>query len=549
MEKVLLVESDYDNKYPPIGLMKLATYHRNKGDYVEFYKGKAPYATISKADRIYITTLFTFYFSETVSTIQHYLNYASKDIVYVGGILATLMPDQLISATGVKHLVTGQLTNSNLIGYDDNTNIDILPLDYDILDDVSYQYGAEENFFAYATRGCPRKCDFCGVKTLEPHFMTTNHLIDQITYVRDKFGDKRHIMLMDNNILCSPQLPQICNDLVELGFKKDCKSYIPENPAVLFFNKIARRSQRNNATWLIVDDFIKYLEGFIKRIKKAENKELLSSIVAQCKTNENPVTILLAHQEAIVHIVEKYRSKKPLQRYVDFNQGIDARLLSEERMAVLSTLPLRPFRLAYDSIDMTEDYIRAFETAYRHGVRHFSNYMLYNYTDTPEDFWERAHNNVLLYNKYPDISAFSFPMKYAPIDRTDREYIGIHWYKKYLSAMNIILNVTKGVIAKEQDFFERAYGATGEEFREILAMPNEFIKFRDYFEKSGLICAWRLRYRALSDTDKTRLITALSDGIEYTGSDPNILSFYKITKRKAETQTGYIGQFLCDTAC
>lgn len=514
MEKILLVESEYDNKYPPIGLMKIATYHRNKGDFVEFYKGKAPYSTIIKADRIYITTLFTFYFDETVETIRHYLKYTSAELVYIGGILATLMPQELIAATGVKHLLLGQITDSSMLGYDDKVNIDILPLDYDVLDDVSYEYGVDNNFFAYATRGCPRKCEFCGVKTLEPKFMTTNYLTNQITYVRDRFGDKRNIMMMDNNVLCSTQLSQICRDLVALGFEKDKATYVPENPAKLFFAKVCRRMQSNNATWLVVDRFIKYLNEFIKRIKKVEIKEQLSDLMLQCEESKEPLKVLLDNQEFIEQTVEKYRAKKPLQRYVDFNQGIDARLLTDDKMALLSVLPLRPFRLAYDSIETTEEYYRAFETAYRHGVRHFSNYMLYNFTDTPEDFWERAHNNVILYNKYPDISAFSFPMKYAPIDRTNREYVGQHWQKKHLSAMNVILNVTKGVIAKEQDFFERAYGATCVEFREILSMPNEFIKYRDFFDQNGLINAWRSRFRALSDTDKESLLQSLSEGTE-----------------------------------
>ena len=38
--KVLLLEPNYSNKYPPIGLMKIATYYRNLGNWdVVFYKG------------------------------------------------------------------------------------------------------------------------------------------------------------------------------------------------------------------------------------------------------------------------------------------------------------------------------------------------------------------------------------------------------------------------------------------------------------------------------------------------------------------------------
>ena len=39
MRNILLIEPNYKNKYPPIGLMKLATYHRMLGDNVRFYKG------------------------------------------------------------------------------------------------------------------------------------------------------------------------------------------------------------------------------------------------------------------------------------------------------------------------------------------------------------------------------------------------------------------------------------------------------------------------------------------------------------------------------
>ena len=37
--RVLLVEPNYKNKYPPMGLMKISTYHKTLGDEVRFVKG------------------------------------------------------------------------------------------------------------------------------------------------------------------------------------------------------------------------------------------------------------------------------------------------------------------------------------------------------------------------------------------------------------------------------------------------------------------------------------------------------------------------------
>lgn len=542
MERILLVEPDYNNKYPPIGLMKIATYHKGKGDYVEFYKGKAPFQLISKMDRVYITSIFTFFFDITVDTILHYLNYIDKDNVYIGGIAVTLMKEAFKKKTGVENILTGQLVDSNMLGYEDHVNIDILPLDYDILDDIEYDYGVTDNFFAYTTRGCPRKCQFCAVKTLEPNFEETNNIINQITYVRNNFGDKRNLMLMDNNIFFSEKLEEICSDLLALGFVKNQPTYIPENPATLFYKKIERRIKDGYSTWIIVDRFILFFEKFINRIKKVDVKNEVDSILSEIKQSDEQLQVLIKYKERIIEIVEKYRTKKPLQRYVDFNQGLDARLITDDKMKLLSQLPLRPFRLAYDNIGMTDTYVKAFRMAYKWGVRYFSNYMLYNFEDTPDDLWQRAYTNIKLYNEFDDIQAFSFPMKYAPIDMTDRSYVGVHWNKKYLSAMNIVLNVTKGVIAKEEDFFLRAYGNNPEEFREILSMPNEFIKFRDFFEKNGLIGAWKNCFRNLDVAEKEALLQKLSG--DENDFENNILEYYKITKRQVETHKVWVEDYV-----
>ena len=548
MEKVLLVEPEYQNKYPPIGLMKISTYHKAKGDHVEFYKGQAPYTTISRMDRVYITSLFTFHFDLTVETVKHYLKYKDKSNVFLGGIAAMLMPGQFQKETGIVNVIGHQLTDSTVLGYDDSENIDVLPLDYDILDDISYEYPAGDNFFVYATRGCHRGCSFCAVKTLEPEFLDTNHLLSQIQYIRQTFDDKRHVLLLDNNVLYSDKLQAIADDLEQLGFVRDTLNYIPPNQFDSLFHKITRRMVSGSATGALQEKLVDYLEKFRKRIKCERVLSEFERVLQLLRADPDALEALHTHTEYLHDIVEKYRQKKPLQRYVDFNQGIDARLLTEETMECISKLPVRPFRLAYDRVEDTETYQRAFRIAYDHGVRHFSDYLLYNFEEKPEELWQRAYNNMRLYNSLPDVSAFSFPMRYAPIDRTDRSYIGRYWNRKYLSAVTMILNVTNGVVAKEEAFFLRAYGATPEEFLVILAMPNQFIKHRTFFEKNNFIQAWEWEYQKLSAPAKAELIDTLS-GIEAPRSSSSelqaVLRFYGITKYQVESGKVRLADIVC----
>ena len=61
-KNILLIEPSYKNKYPPLGLMKIASYHGPEGkkDNITFIKGEDK-SVLNKAwDRIYITTLFSF---------------------------------------------------------------------------------------------------------------------------------------------------------------------------------------------------------------------------------------------------------------------------------------------------------------------------------------------------------------------------------------------------------------------------------------------------------------------------------------------------------
>ena len=180
--RVLLVEPDYKNKYPPMGLMKISTYHKMLGDEVRFVKGVDPNVDATVWDRIYITTLFTFDFSISVETILHYMRLVDDvSSLYVGGIMASLMPENIVEATGIdrSHIFTGLFTDTSVVGDNNDINVDRLPLDYDILEDVNYKYPAGDNYFAYTTRGCPNHCSFCAVPILEPSFHVTNNIVEQ----------------------------------------------------------------------------------------------------------------------------------------------------------------------------------------------------------------------------------------------------------------------------------------------------------------------------------------------------------------------------------
>ena len=141
--RVLLVEPNYKNKYPPMGLMKISTYHKMLGDEVHFVKGYDSALDREVWDRIYVTTLFTFDFAVSVETINHYLGLVDNiDSLFVGGIMASLMPDKIVEATGIdrSHILTGLFTDTSVVGDDNDINIDQLPLDYDILEEISYHY-------------------------------------------------------------------------------------------------------------------------------------------------------------------------------------------------------------------------------------------------------------------------------------------------------------------------------------------------------------------------------------------------------------------------
>lgn len=505
--RVLLVEPNYKDKYPPIGLMKISTYHKMLGDEVRFVKGTKSGVEGEVWDRIYVTTLFTFDFAISVETINHYMRLVDNvDALYVGGIMASLMPDKVIEATGIdrSHILMGLFTDTSVVGDDNDINVDQLPLDYDILEEIEYKYPAGDNYFAYTTRGCPNHCSFCAVPILEPNFQVTNNIIEQINTIDRKYGPKQHLLLLDNNVLNTPNLKALVDDLCAAGFGRGAKYVDPGT-----YNIVMMRYHNGDRADFLDKKMMAYLDSFKKRIKSAEMLETFLQIVIGAEDAENYAEYMLAHETELSPIIEKYRSKASKARYLDFNQGVDGRKINDENMEQLARLAIRPLRIAFDDIKLKETYCAAVRTAYKHGIKEISNYILFNYKDKPEELYERLRINIEL-NRELGIQIFSFPMKYSPIDRTDRDYIGENWTKKSIRAISAILQVTKGVVAAGSDFFYKAFGSSLEDFFEILAMPRELIMFRYHFEENGTTAQWQKLYRELSADQKRDLMQFVS---------------------------------------
>lgn len=182
------------------------------------------------------------------------------------------------------------------------------------------------------------------------------------------------------------------------------------------YNIVMMRYHHGDRGEFLDKKMIAYLDKFKKRIKSPEKLEAFLQIVIEAEETKNYAEYMLEHENELSPIVEKYRSKTPKARYLDFNQGVDGRKISDDNMAQLARLAIKPLRIAFDDIKLKDKYCAAVRTAHRHGIKEISNYILFNYKDEPKDLYERLKANIEL-NRELGIQIFSFPMKYSPIDR------------------------------------------------------------------------------------------------------------------------------------
>jgi len=202
------------------------------------------------------------------------------------------------------------------------------------------------------------------------------------------------------------------------------------------------------------------------------------------------------------------------KRRVDFNQGVDARLLAKNPnlLKKLSTIGISPLRIAFDHLGLRKPYEKSIRDAAHHGITSLSNYMLYNFHDSPDDLYKRLVLNIAL-NEELGIRIWSFPMRYQPVTLKDRSFVGKKWNRYFLRSFQIILQATHGVVSGNPEFFNVAFGSSAEEFHQLLLMPHEFIFNRQYYfcgEGRPVLDEYLANVRCLSNSQRNELVSQLS---------------------------------------
>jgi hypothetical protein len=420
MRNVLLVEPAYRSKFPPLGLMRISTLHKGKGDAVTFARGKVRALRELPWHRVYVSSLFTYDLPRTVDTLEYYRPTVQRpeDLV-VGGIAATLMPEYISSRVRCR-VLPGLLDKPGLLE-PNSPPVDLLVPDYQMLTSVDKSYSPRDAYFCRATKGCVRRCRFCAVPRLEPVFGSRGSIGQEVTSVTARFGPRRDLVLMDNNVLAAVDLPRVVDEICDVGFRSQAA-----------------------------------LDG--------------------------------------------------RKRHVDFNQGIDARLVTPDVAKLLARTCMSPVRLAFDDLSVENAYRKAVQLLAGCGFEQFTNYVMFNFEDDPMSFHHRLRVNVELSRRL-SVRVTSFPMKYVPIDDITRGNVGRHWHWRYLRGIQCILVATHGLVSPNPEFVAASFGETLDEFLEIVSMPDRYIIYRR--EHLRQATEWRKLFRRLSPGSRHRFLDLL----------------------------------------
>jgi hypothetical protein len=182
------IKSRNHSHFLPVGLLKIAQYHKLRGEKVKLIRGLRKIRFCP--DRILITSLFTYWSKQVHEAAQFYHSQFPKADIEIGGVYASLMPEHCKKGSPFATVRRGLYRN----GAAEN-----IPIDYSILNqELDFQ-------IVHLSRGCPRQCAFCGTWRIEPRFTVRESALPII--------QKRRLIFYDNNLLANPNIDSILQEL------------------------------------------------------------------------------------------------------------------------------------------------------------------------------------------------------------------------------------------------------------------------------------------------------------------------------------------------
>jgi len=196
---VLLHIPDFKRKkqYPPVGLMKLSSWL--KYNYVSTELAVGYTYPVETPDYILIPTGFTWDWLEAWDAVAFFHKAFPKARIILGGIYASLMPEHA-KKSGADYVHVGLFDEAE--GF---------PPDY------SLDEGGDRSY-AFASRGCINKCEYCPVKDIEGKYRSRNSIAAQLDLRRPR------VQMMDNNFIANPELDTLTREMSQLDKLYDINS-------------------------------------------------------------------------------------------------------------------------------------------------------------------------------------------------------------------------------------------------------------------------------------------------------------------------------------
>ncbi len=131
----------------------------------------------------------------------------------------------------------------------------------------------------------------------------------------------------------------------------------------------------------------------------------------------------------------------------DFNQGLDARLVTQEVAEKIARMRMEVVRVAYDYHGIGPFVERAINFLREAGVspRKIVSYTLFNYQDDPEDFFERVRDLL-------NWGAVCYPMRFEPLTSLEKNrFVSPRWEREDLEMVARVSRCVRIERAKQDE--------------------------------------------------------------------------------------------------